>query len=116
MHLDRVVDNPTDALGHHGLHHVYPDSSFAVAEYIHCFRSFQYHQAHRFDVDPRSADDLEVSPQLDNRLAERDTAHSTADHQVECFFGGPDRAHAVMDAARPQPKLADFEAASFAKQ
>ena len=37
-------------------------------------------------------------------------------HQLERALGQADQAHAVVDAARPEPALRDLEAAAFAEQ
>ena len=50
------------------------------------------------------------------RLAERDARHQPLHHRLERFLGGADRAHAMVDAARPEPPLRDLEAPALAEQ
>ena len=44
---------------------------------------------------------------LGERLAERDPSLGALAHQLDGAFGDADRAHAVVDAARPEPGLGD---------
>jgi hypothetical protein len=70
VHLDRLVDDLADALGHHGLDHVHPDAGFAVAQHVHRLGGLQHHQAHGLDLDAGARDDLHVAAQVEELLAE----------------------------------------------
>jgi hypothetical protein len=65
------------------------------------------------DLDPAVGDPLADHTLLGDRLAERRALVSAAAHQLQRTLGGADRAHAVVDAARTQPRLGDREAAAL---
>jgi hypothetical protein len=56
-------------------------------------------KAHRIDLDARTGNDLEVSAEFRNRLAEGFARCGALYHQFESLFSFADRAHAVMDTA-----------------
>src|SRR3546814_8707213 len=51
-----------------------------------------------------------------NGLAEGGSRKQAPGHHVQRLFRRADRAHAMMDASRPQPALRDFETASLAQK
>ena len=53
---------------------------------------------------------------LGDGLAERDARLEPLGHLAQRFLGHADGAHAVVDAARPEPALRDLEPAAFAQQ
>ena len=73
-------------------------------------------QTAHVDVDARFGDALLPHRMLGDLLAERLAREQALAHQFERAFGDADRAHAVMDAARPEAALRDLEAAAFAEQ
>ena len=67
-------------------------------------------------IDARLGDALLRHRALGDRLAESDARERPLAHQLERALGRADRAHAVVDAAGPEPALRDLEAAPFAEQ
>ena len=116
MHLDRLVDDAAGDLRDHRLHHRHPDARFLVAQHVHRLRRLQHHQAHLLDVVAGARDDFRVLAQLDQRLAERLARQAALDHHLQRRLRLADRAHAVVDAARPEADLRNLEAAAFAQQ
>ena len=116
MDLDRLVDDLASSFRDHRFDHVHPDPGLAVAQDIHGLGGLQDHEAHGLDLDAGARDQFEVLAKLDERLAECFAGHAASHHQVQRPFRLADRAHAVMDPARPQAALGDFEAAAFAEQ
>nr|ABM53578.1 putative regulatory protein TetR [uncultured bacterium CBNPD1 BAC clone 1664] len=116
VHLDGLVDDLAGPLRHHGLDHGHPDPGLAVAKHIHGAGRLQHHQAHGLDVDPGAGDDLHIAAEPGDLAAEGLARETPADHQVQGPLGLADRAHAVVDPARPEADLADLEAPALAEQ
>ncbi len=98
------------------LGHRDPDAGFLVAQHVHGLRRLEHQQAHRFDVDARTGDLLDVPAELGQRLAERGPRVAALDHVVQRDLGLADGAHAVVDAAGAQAELGDLEAAALAEE
>ena len=78
--------------------------------------SVEGEQPRLVDQDTRLRDPLQPDRLLGERTAERDPSAQPPAHQLERDFRDPDQAHAVVNPARPQPGLGNFEAAALAQQ
>ncbi len=78
--------------------------------------AFSVKQPRLVDLDARLGDALAHDALLGQRPAEGDAALDARAHRFERALGQADQAHAVVDAARPEPALRDLEAAAFAEQ
>ena len=116
MRLDGIVD---DLQGHVGrLHLDHRDFLLGrlVADLVHHVGGLEAQQAGHLDVDAGARNALFPDRVLVDRLAEGLAFLQAAAHLGQRLFGDPDGAHAVVDAARPEAALRDFEAAPFAQQ
>ena len=116
MNLNGLVDDLADALGNHGLAHVYPNPRLAVAQHVHCLRRLQHHQAHGLDFDASAGDQFQILAQLHQWPSEGFAGHAAPHHQIQRPFGLADGSHAVVDAPWAQPTLGNLEASAFAQQ
>ena len=87
-----------------------------VADAVHQRRRLERQQTGGVDLDARLGDPFAPDALLGNLFAEGDPAVKSFAHQLQRALGDADGAHAVVDAARPEPALGDFEAAPFAQQ
>src|SRR5690606_39133732 len=71
-------------------------------------------QACLFDGDAGVGDAFTVAAEVDQRFAEGDAFGAAFTGQTQGHFGEADQAHAVVDAARAEAALGDFEAAAGA--
>ena len=78
-------------------------------------RGLQREKPRLVDHHPAFGDALQPDALIGDAPAERDAAVEAAAHLFECALGPADGAHAVMNAARPEAALRDFEAAPFAE-
>ncbi len=88
----------------------------SVAEHIHSPCRLEHHQTHSFNFDTDRRDLFQVAAKPDERPTKRFPADATFNHQLEGHFGGANRAHAVVDAARAKAQLRDLEPATLAQQ
>jgi len=77
-------------------------------------RRLERQKACLIDRHPAIRDDVPVAAEVHERLADA-TRECPFAHQVEGLFGGPDGAHAVMDASGAEPPWRDLEAAPGAR-
>ena len=87
-----------------------------VAGLVHHVGGFETEQPRHLDVDARFGDALLPNGMLGELLAERDARQKPLGHFLQRDFGGADRPHAMVDAARAEAALRDLEAAAFAEE
>ena len=87
-----------------------------VAVLVHEPGRLQHQEPRLLDLDARERDPFADGAVLVQHLAEGAALERALDHQLERQLGGAERAHAVMDAARPEPRLRQREAAAFLAQ
>ena len=114
MHLDCFVNDVTALLGDHCLYGAHPNTGLSVAESIHSLRCSQHHQPHSFHLDTGPRYHFHVLAEVDKFFPETFPGSTSINHHFDRFFCRANRSHAVMDAARAETKLADFEAATLA--
>src|SRR5690606_33220587 len=64
----------------------------------------------------RFCDSFQPDGLLRQRTPERDTLVEPTTEALQSAFGAPQRAHAMVNPARPEPSLSSFESATFAEQ
>jgi hypothetical protein len=67
------------------------------------------------DAHPRFGDDVGIGAEPRQLLPEGRSRVGAPAHRLERPLGLADRAHAMMDAPRPEPSLGDLEAAPAAE-
>ena len=116
VHLHRFVDNHQRHLGGHNLDLADPGGRRARVALIHHPRRLQAQKPRLFDAHPAIGNDIEIGPQLRQRLAEcLARAGALAEH-LQSHFRLTDGAHGVVNAPRPQPPLRDLKTPAFAQQ
>ena len=98
--LDRAVDHAAGEARRDDLDRGDLLLRVLVADGVHHPRGLQHEQARLLDLDPRLGDPLAHDALRGERPAERDAVAHAVDHQLERALAHPDRAHAVVDAAR----------------
>ena len=116
MHLDSVVDDLADLLRNHGLDGRDVDARFLVPQHIHGLRGLKHHEAHGVDLNAGPGDLFEVAAELGDGLTEGFPGGGALHHEFEGALGLPDGPHAVVNTARAQAHLADFEAPPFPEE
>ena len=114
--LDGVVDDPQRHLRRGDLDHRDFQPRDLVAGLVHHVGGLQAQQPGHLDVGARLGDALFPDRMLGDVLAEGFAAHQPPAHLLQRHLGRADGAHAVVDAAGTQARLADLEAAAFAEQ
>ena len=90
VHLDGLVDDPADPLGHHGFHGAAPHPGLGVAHGVHGPGGSQDHQPHGLDLDSGPGDHLHVLAQGGDGLPEGLAVQAPAAHELDGPLGGPD--------------------------
>ncbi|ACG79582.1 regulatory protein, TetR [Phenylobacterium zucineum HLK1] len=115
VRLDGIVDH----LQRHGrrldLDHGDLQSGDLVAGLVHHVGRLQAQQAGHLDVDAGAGDPLLPDRMFRQVLAERLPGHQPLAHLLQRHLGRADGPHAVVDAPRPEPGLADLEPAPLAQ-
>ena len=116
VRLDRPVDDLARHVGRDHLDHRDLGPRRLVADDVHHVRGVEREQPRLVDHAARFGDALVPDRLFGQRLAERDARLQAVDHHLQRALGRADRAHAVVDAPRPEPALRDLEAAALAEQ
>ncbi len=116
MRLHRPVDDLQRHVRRGDLDHGDFLLGHLVAGGVHLPRRVQRQEARLVDHDARLGDALARHALVGNRLVEGDALQRALAHQFQRALGQPDQAHAVVDAARAEAALGDFETAPFAEQ
>ena len=85
-----------------------------VPDRVHHVSGLERQQPAHLDVDPRIRDAFVPDTLLGYLLAECNPRTESLAHRLQGALGCADHAHAMMDTARPEAALGDFEAAAWA--
>ena len=115
VHLNGAVDH----VGGHfrGDHFDHGDflAGHLITDGVHHVRRFQGHQPGLLDLQTRAGDVLADRIELGQLAAEGLALFHPLAHGFQGALGDADGTHAVVDTARAQAALGDFEAAAFAE-
>jgi hypothetical protein len=114
VHLDGLVEDPLHGLRGRDLDRLDLGVGGLVAGDVHQPRGLEHQQTQLLDLDPRLGDPVAHDALLGDRLAEGDPLGRALAHHLDGSLGDAQRAHAVVDAARPETRLGDREALALA--
>ena len=114
--LNRPVDDLTRHVGRDDLDHRDFRTRCFVADRIHHVGRLEREQAGLLDQAACFADALAGHALRRDRFAERDSREGAPAHQRKGALRQTDQTHAMVDAARTEASLRDFETASLAKE
>ena len=109
--LDRAVEHVHQHVGHDHLDHRDLLARDLLAVGVHLPGGVEHEQARLVDLHARGRDPVLHELLLADRAAEGDARVGVTAHDLEAAFRHADRAHAVVDAAGPEARLRDHEAA-----
>jgi len=112
--LDGAVDHLERHVRCGDLDHADRRAGTLGAEAVERVRGVQGEQPRLFDFQPRVRDRFAHHALFGQRPMEGDPAAGASAHGRERAFGHADQTHAVVDAARAESALGDFEAAAKA--
>src|SRR5262249_16171261 len=116
VRLNGAVDDPQCHVGRNDFYHRDLCSSDFVAYGIHHVSGFQSQQARLLDLHPRRGDVGSNRALFREGLSKSGArAHALA-HRFQRALGQSYQPHAVMNTARTEPALSDFETSPFTKQ
>ena len=115
MRLDRVVDDLERHARRGDLDHRDLELGGLRADLVHHVGGLQAEQPRHLDVDAGLGDPLLPDRMVGDALAEGRAREQAPGHRLQSGLGHADRAHAMVDAAGPEPALRDLEAAALAE-
>jgi len=113
--LDRPVDDPQGEVRRGDLDRRDLRPGVLVADRVDQPRRLEREQADHLQLDPRLRHPVQDVGARRDRRAERLALQRAPAQQLQRALRGPDRAHAVVDAAGPEPRLGDHEAVALAR-
>ena len=116
MHLNRPVQHLQRHARCNNLDHRDFLTGHLVADGVHHMCRLQSHQPCLLDLDATACNVLADGIKTGQRLAKGLPGIGTLAHQLQSPLGDADRAHAVMDTARPKAALGNLEPPALAQQ
>ena len=116
MRLHRIVEDAQRHIGRLHLDHRDFLLRGLVAGLVHHVGGLEAQQPRHLDVDPRARDPFLPDAVIGDALAEGGAGDEPPRHRFDRAFGDADRAHAMVDAPRPEPPLRDLEPPALAQQ